>query len=1000
VNQGYLLFHKAKSFRERFNSNLINGDIPDQLNLQQLYEWCSNLGRDSAGENLKRRLQLYRPSDTSDTKWSDRLTEILSSFLDTRLNSVNELPFNSASSKIPFQEALAPFVLDASDRIRPGKRFDETVIIECQRILLIELSKISAQCFYESFKNFSSGLKENDGRSSKYDQFIDDLYQGAILKFFQEYSSLAQLFIITLEKWEVRTNQFFQRIDSDYEMLSKLYFGSEYMGTVSSISYKAMISHDQYGSVAIATFQQGQKIVYKPRSSKLDFVYEGVVKWFNAEQSETRLSYNDTLDRGQYSWHAFVDYLPCKSEEGVKEFYHQLGSIAAILQVTGARDYHYGNIIANGRNPILIDNETLFTPNIRVGNNQSSVGDRKVKDEIDLSIARGLLLRDTLMLIYPNPPTIVGAFSQGEEIEQIKFEKINQDTMLMRKRRSFLGGKNIPTLTGNMVDPKNYAESIIEGYSGTLKFLMNKTDSFHQLIVRLTNNFDCDVRLLIRPTAYYSALLTESLEPKYMRNGIDRGIHFEKLAELYVQSKVNMEINFLLNEELSMVESFYLPWFHVRMNQRRYLPELKLEAHGIITRSAEEVFNYQLKQIESGSYIKSLLEIISYYFKQIPPLPHNLGLDNRGNSSALNAKIRHTAHNIKFIYQKFLNPNIKVDSHTVSIYNLYDGLLGPVLCWGACYHIYGEESFKNSINDITQPLLSCIMERNEILYSEGNVGGSKGLGSILYVLIVTYEFTKEKKYLNGAKKLAKSHLSWSNSDDLSIESGLSGYLLSLIKVCSHSKSSEHKMIILNKTKFLIDIIKKKAFELNIPFFGWGRGWPGILYTLCRLYSFHPDQNFKMEIIEIVRSYNLMIKSQLHQLRESKKFSIEEASMFEGVASWTLMMLSYNKTFRLNEEESLIDNYVLKLTTYSNNQVDYITYGVTGIVEVILSSQDKRKHLSNELIDFLVLKFEKNQRYSLNPKFFDLSFFEGISGIIYQQLRLLYVDRIPSAITLD
>ena len=140
--------------------------------------------------------------------------------------------------------------------------------------------------------------------------------------------------------------------------------------------------------------------------------------------------------------------------------------------------------------------------------------------------------------------------------------------------------------------------------------------------------------------------------------------------------------------------------------------------------------------------------------------------------------------------------------------------------------------------------------------------------------------------------------------------------------------------------------------------------------------------------------------QIHSLKSERRLSVEDASLADGITGWVLMMTQFNKIFNTQIEEVLLNNFITQLTTDTFYKIDYVSQGTLGIAELISANNDHVNGLREKLIDQLILKFNKNQKYLLNPKFSDYSFFEGASGIIYQQLRLLFPDKVPSAIMLS
>ncbi|MEO9599099.1 type 2 lanthipeptide synthetase LanM family protein [Parasphingorhabdus sp.] len=110
----------------------------------------------------------------------------------------------------------------------------------------------------------------------------------------------------------------------------------------------------------------GGKIVYKPRSLAIDTGLTGFLQWLNAQTDEPlHIKVPDVLDKGSYGWAQFVSHEYAADDAECQKFYCGIGQILALMRLLGGTDLHAENLIAHRDMPVLVDCETLFTPNVK-----------------------------------------------------------------------------------------------------------------------------------------------------------------------------------------------------------------------------------------------------------------------------------------------------------------------------------------------------------------------------------------------------------------------------------------------------------------------------------------------------------------------------------------------------------------------------------------------------------------------------------------------------------
>jgi len=132
--------------------------------------------------------------------------------------------------------------------------------------------------------------------------------------------------------------------------------------TLLDVEFGSGDTHRGGQSVAVVRCATGP-VVYKPRSLHVDAALGGLVaRLLPDEPAATRIRVPTVLARDGYGWAAHVAHRYCADDDELHTFYRGLGQWTAIMRMLGGSDLHAENLIAAGPVPVVVDCETLFTP--------------------------------------------------------------------------------------------------------------------------------------------------------------------------------------------------------------------------------------------------------------------------------------------------------------------------------------------------------------------------------------------------------------------------------------------------------------------------------------------------------------------------------------------------------------------------------------------------------------------------------------------------------------
>ncbi|MFH8515207.1 type 2 lanthipeptide synthetase LanM family protein [Streptomyces gelaticus] len=309
-------------------------------------------------------------------------------------------------------------------------------------------------------------------------------------------------------------------------------------------------------TVMLLRFEDGARLVYKPRPLAAHQHFNELVEWFNALPGTPGLRTLALLDRGPYGWVEFVAERPCRSARQVDAFYRRQGALLALLHALDGTDLHHENLIADGEYPVLVDVETLFHPPLPTAASDDPAA-RALHDSVHrVGLLPQLLVGDETALDMSG---IGGGQAADSPVPGIDWADAGTDRMRMVRRTARFGGSaNRPRLTGTPADPSAFTRALCAGFRAgytAIKEARGELLSPGGLLDRFALD---EVRVVARPTWIYASLLDESTHPDLMKEAAER---HEVLALLGTDTLGSAALPGLLDEEIAQLWSGDVPLF-------------------------------------------------------------------------------------------------------------------------------------------------------------------------------------------------------------------------------------------------------------------------------------------------------------------------------------------------------------------------------------------------------------------------------------------------------
>jgi type 2 lantibiotic biosynthesis protein LanM len=487
----------------------------------------------------------------------------------------------AGGQSVAFLDAIEPLISHGRARLRDGIQsiarsrpdlpidpttIDDIFYTNLPGRLLMMLSRTAV---LELHVARLEGLLRGDSPHERFQHFIERLRQPDVtLALLEEYPVLARQLVICIEQWVMSGLTFVRHLAEDWNAVQTTVTVGADPGVVVEIQ-SAGDGHQGGQSVLLLRFSSGFRLVYKPRSLAVDAHFQQLLDWLNERGSHPPFRTLKVLDRGTHGWVEFVATAGCTSPEQVERFYERIGGHLALLYALEATDIHAENLAAAGEHPVLLDLETVCGPRI-TAERARMPADQIAVEAMQSSVLRVMLLPRRIWHTEKSDGIDLGGLVNQEgqltPYAVSRWEYGSTDEMrLVRKRVVMSGSGNTPTLNGHGLDALDYVEAIVAGFVSIYSLLERHREDLLSDDGPLAPFANDEVRVVLRPTQTYAALLRESYHPDALRNGLDRDRLFDRL---WVHADDIPCVRSLIGAERADLHRGDIPRFTTRPNAR------------------------------------------------------------------------------------------------------------------------------------------------------------------------------------------------------------------------------------------------------------------------------------------------------------------------------------------------------------------------------------------------------------------------------------------------
>jgi type 2 lantibiotic biosynthesis protein LanM len=1030
-----------------------------EIEEEVLKYWEQILGREVCNKlNEKENIKAVLAGETYQSLFSIEDSNIWNCYKNNEYRLYN-LENPESILDIVFSNFYIPYIKIAEYKFLEKNR-SNYILFENKKVILFEFenklaSKLLDCCIRMLI--FEMSLLKGEGKlvgntpEEEYNDYLkrwlmDSEYTNEL---FEVYPALLRLFLDVIDNTINFYTELLEHYQKDQqEIKDKLHIGTKQF---KHLSVGGSDSHNHGKSVAIITYLDDKRVIYKPHDVSTELRYHNFTQWIGKKNNIDMKGYC-ILDKGNYGWEEWVEHIPCESEADLKYYYRRIGVILCVNYMLNAYDLHNENIIASGAYPIVIDTETILK-NYECDNFDSinSYTYNKIRETV---VAQGLLpshIRKGQSISID----VSGMSGEGEQEYPVKLPVIiNAKRSDMKCAYQYLKStpkNNIPFLQDKVIMPTSYLENVLEGFQTIYEYAMSNKE----LVLEQYKPFKkLILRHLRRNTQTYAMILQTSRHPDFLIDGTSRELF---LMTLYKDRNLDEPKEYMaVKDEVIQLLNNDIPMYSYRADGTNLISDYGLNVKNYFDKSAFSLIEKKLQNMNPHDLNQQKLFIVLAITSIDDATMSNYHIDRVGISYILkDIKEKNNLSNIEndLLYEHckriaerieegaiYSEDRVKVNWIGVSMggldeirwnvaplsYNLYDGIGGIAIFFHALTKTFQDNRYKflcNALDATLEEHMNHILLMNKEIVSNSGSGGYSGECSLMYVYLTLFEITKKKIYWENAEKLyavVQNQISKDIEND--IISGNAGAILTLLKMYRLSKEKKYLQLAVEAGQVLVKNGEKHGERVGwtLPgqpysVSGLSHGFSGIALALFQLGKISGIELFRDIAKEAILEENSMYHEDFGNWADRRVFKGKTGEQVgNNPVTWCHgaagILLARIKMYPYVDEEFRniikidINRAVNTLKGLGGLKNQCLCHGQIGNLEILseyemFEKEIKTEKEANAILHRILQTTKTNWNCGLIKEYEHVGFMLGISGIGYSLLRKINHE-LPCILSLD
>jgi len=754
---------------------------------------------------------LGRPApQPADTGWARTATWVESALR----SGSSRIPAAQQGAPVPFQELFWGLVVEAERRltVEVGPSAASLLSSAARNDLQLELvrsvAELCAPILYERFRLNCplqrEAAAELGAPRGAYQAFITEMRERGWRIVLSEQPVLLRILSVMLQQWLASNAEFLSRFSGDHSALAEF---MEIQDDLRIARIEAVGDLHNHGrAVRRVVLTNGREVFYKPKDLSIDAIWYDLITDLN-DRAPFSLRVPRALVRPGYGWSQSVEHSSCGDTSEFDGYFRRAGGWLCLFQLFGGADMHEENIVACGNQPVPVDLETLLQP--------ASVPEVDEEDprraytlasaEVANSVlATGLLpaygrRRDGVVIAH-------GGFLETQTAQRmIEWRDVNTDRMRpMAGWSAARQNQNRPHICGAYAEITNHTEAVTTGYAEYAAFLLSEIKmrgaaAFTAPFVRTR------VRKLIKNTRFYALLLDRLQDPKRLTDGALWSAQLDFVSRFADWEAPDDEWWPLVAAERNALAELNIPYFTTETTATTINDQDGIAAHSGLQPGLNRV-TLMLSAL-SPAAIRRQTEIIRLSLGSVRPVAASSTI-RAGRRSLMPPRVQTPDTTARFSEQAsaiaarlsqlafvgsqsaaWLSLDWLQDSTMCQLaplgVGLYNGVIGVAVFLAAHARVTGDalsgRLARHGLAAIRYDLLGANAGRSARALG---IGGSTGLGSVIYGLAVIGELSRDPQLLSDALQISEllSEEIVLADDTLDVMDGAAGALLALVKL--------------------------------------------------------------------------------------------------------------------------------------------------------------------------------------------------------------------------
>jgi len=722
-------------------------------------------------------------------------------------------PATGRDEPVAFEELLLPLVAQAEARLWRGLdaaasgNVTDTAQACLSYGLLHELSALAAPALYERF------AKARHAGAGAYEHFVADMRCGGFRRLFEGKPVLLRLLATLVRQWLDTSHEFVIRLAADLPAIRRDLLRTGQANRVTGIERELSDPHNGGRSVHIVRFEDGARIVYKPKDLRLDVAWHALIERLNRADPPIVLKAVRSMACDGYGWSEFIDHAACADDAGFTRFFRRAGAWLSVFHVFVATDLHQENMIACGDHPVPIDLETILQPS---ADEHKAVDPEGEAFNAAIDIIANSVMTVGLLPAYgrsvDNNVFVMGGMTADWGARTvIKWNAINSDAMRpMKVQEPGETNTNLPHRDGGHAKFADHVDSFVSGFADYARFLQQESRGKGPAL--LFEGFaGVPVRKVIRPTRFYYMLLQRLKDHRSMEDGAVWSAQADFVARLSEWDKDSDPLWPLLRAERAALLTLNVPHFVAPSDGGEigdaYGTAVRTQAVSGLARARERLQTFDEREIAWQ------IEVIRENTNSILPVdarpqaiaPGEVALEHADAASTRAAFVaeadRIAAELARYAIRRgpaaaWIGLDWLGDSEVFQLVclgpDLYNGVAGIALFLAAHAAATGHEASGELALAAVAQLRKNLTSRNVPRLARAlGIGAATGLGSIVYALAVMAKCLDNGDLIADAEAAAGLFTDELIAADkqLDVMGGSAGAILGLLRLYRDTRSA-------------------------------------------------------------------------------------------------------------------------------------------------------------------------------------------------------------------